>query len=150
MMFEFYDPGPLSDDDLRLVLSEMLPIGPKVEAPTYCFTMRIAGQEEVIGRINLRAADTDNIRLYRGHIGYSVEPAFQGHRYALRSCRLLFPLAQNHHLSPLWITCDPDNWASRRTCELLEAVFVEIVDVAEDTPAYRHGARRKCRYRLDL
>ena len=35
--------------------------------------------------------------------------------------RLLLPLARRHGLQTVWITCNPDNWASRRTCELAGA-----------------------------
>ena len=34
-----------------------------------------------------------------------------------------------HSLDRLWITCDPDNRASRTTCERLGAVLVEVVTV---------------------
>jgi predicted acetyltransferase len=52
-------------------------------------------------------------------------------------------------LQTVWITCNPDNWASRRTCELAGAELVEIVDLPEDNDMYRKGKRRKCRYRLE-
>ena len=48
------------------------------------------------------------------------------------------------------ITTNPDNWASRRTCEIIGAEMVEIVDVPEYMEMYRQGDRQKCRYRLDL
>jgi tagatose 1,6-diphosphate aldolase len=60
------------------------------------------------------------------------------------------PLARHYSLNPLWITCNPDNYASRRTCELAGATFIEIVDLPEDTDMYQMGERQKCRYRLDL
>jgi tagatose 1,6-diphosphate aldolase len=63
---------------------------------------------------------------------------------------LLLPLARRHGLEILWITCDPDNIASRRTCELAGLELVEIVDVPEHMDMYQRGERRKCRYRLYL
>jgi tagatose 1,6-diphosphate aldolase len=39
------------------------------------------------------------------------------------------PLAVRHGLSELWITCNPDNIASRRTCEAAGAELVEVVDL---------------------
>jgi tagatose 1,6-diphosphate aldolase len=63
---------------------------------------------------------------------------------------LLLPLARRHGLKDLWITCNPDNLASRRTCELAGAEFVEIVDLPANSGMYRRGDRQKCRYRLDL
>jgi len=47
-------------------------------------------------------------------LGYSVEPAHRGHHYAARAGRLLLLLARSHGMETLWITCNPDNWASRR------------------------------------
>ena len=88
--------------------------------------------------------------MYGGHIGYGVLPRYRGHRYAARACKLLFPLARRHGLNPLWITCNPDNIASRRTCELAGGKLVEIVDLPEDIDMYQAGERQKCRYRFDL
>jgi predicted acetyltransferase len=149
--FAFYDPGSLVDDDLELVLEKTTP-GNSASgyAPTYVFQMRRVGRDIQIGNIKLRAGNIPYLVMYGGHIGYGVEPAYRGHRYASRACRLLLPLARKHGLNPLWITCNPDNIASRKTCERLGAEFVEIVEVPEDTDMYRHGVRKKCRYRLIL
>ena len=43
----------------------------------------------------------DNLVLYRGHIGYGVDPEYRGHGYAARACALLLPLARLHGLNPL-------------------------------------------------
>ena len=91
-----------------------------------------------------------NVIVYGGHIGYNVEPAFRGHHYAERACRLLFPLAQSHEMTTLWLTTIPDNYASRRTCERLGARLVEIVPLPKDNDQYAIGDREKCRYRIDL
>jgi tagatose 1,6-diphosphate aldolase len=148
---EFYDPGRLIDDDLELVLVEKYPGDPAIDyAPAYKFKMALVDQDEEIGRIQLRVANIDHIVIYAGHIGYSVRPEHRGHRYAARACRLLVPLARRHGLKALWITCNPDNIASRRTCELAGARLVEIVDLPEDTDMYRKGMRQKCRYRIDV
>jgi tagatose 1,6-diphosphate aldolase len=149
--FRFFAPGLLVDGDLQLVLERTLPGDPaRGHVPAYLFKMTRTGQEEKIGSISLRIGHTPHIVLYAGHIGYGVEPAYRGHRYAARACRLLLPLARRHGLTTLWITCNPDNTASRRTCEILGAEFVEIVDVPENTDMYRRGDQQKCRYRLDL
>jgi len=149
--FIFVDPGPLVDGDLSLVLVVTEQQSPeRVEVPTYRFAMRWSGFEGDAGFVNLRVGNTENIVLYRGHIGYGVEPEHRGRHFAARSCLLLLPLARRHGLTPLWITCDPDNVASRKTCERVGATLMEIVDVPEGASAYRYGARRKCRYRMDL
>jgi tagatose 1,6-diphosphate aldolase len=149
--FVFHDPGLLEDGELRLVLVKTKAGEPDSDyVPTYFFRMTQAGQDEKIGSIQLRVGNTPDLVLYGGHIGYGVEPAYRGHHYAARACRLLFPLALRHGLRTLWITCNPDNIGSRKTCERLGAELVEIVDLPEDSDMYQKGWRQKCRYRIDL
>jgi predicted acetyltransferase len=150
-MFAFLDPGKLVDGDFELVLIEKSPEDPVSNyVPAYKFRMQTEGQGEEIGSIELRIGNTHQLVMYGGHIGYSVHPEHRGCHYAARACRLLLPLARQHGLNTLWITCNPDNHASRRTCELAGARLVEIVDLPEDIDMYRQGERQKCRYRLDL
>ena len=77
-----------------------------------------------------------------------MEPEHRGRRYAARGVRLLLPLAARHGIDPLWITCNPENLASRRTCELAGAELVEVVDLPPGEEMYQAGERQKCRYRL--
>jgi predicted acetyltransferase len=150
-MFEFHDPGRLVDGDLALVLAEKYPGDPAINyVPAYKFKLMLRDQPEEIGNIELRIGNTDSIVLYGGHIAYGVEPAYRGQHYAARACRLLLPLARSHGLATIWITCNPDNFASRRTCKLAGATLIEIVDLPEDNDMYQRGERQKCRYRLDL
>src|SRR5258708_2445153 len=150
-MFEFLDPGILIDDDLQLVLLEKASGDPDIGlVPAYKFKMTLVGQDVFIGHIDLRIGNTNHIVMYGGHIGYGTEPAHRGHRYAARACKLLVPLARSHGLDTIWITCNPENIASRRTCEILGCKLVEIVDLPANTDMYRDGERQKCRYRLDL
>ena len=104
----------------------------------------------IAGGIGLRVGNTEPIERYYGHLGYHVYPPARGRRYAERACRLLIPLARRHGLRTLWVTCNPDNAASRRTCERLGATFVDVVPIPETVALYARGERSKCRYRLDL
>lgn len=149
--FRWKQPGELTDRDLQLVLVERIPEDRgKGYAPAYKFEMRRGGATDTVGGIYLRVGDTFRLRMYAGHLAYGVHPEFRGHHYAARACRLLLPLAGSHGMTELWITCNPDNWASRRTCELAGAVLVDTVDLPEDIDMYQEGERQKCRYRLDL
>lgn len=140
---------PVEDTELVLEFVDFAPHRVH-RVPTYHFRMLHAQSREELGIINLRASSTPHIELYAGHVGFSVHPAYRGHRYASRSLRLLMPLARDLRLDPLWITCDPDNFASRRSCERAGAKFVEILDVPEDCIIHQSGHPRKCRYRLDI
>lgn len=147
----FLEPGDLQDGDLNLVLRRTYRGSRSLGlAPNYTFDMTHGGSGERMGEIDLRLSHEYYITHFAGHIGYSVERSYRGHHYAARACRLLFPLARQHELSPLWITCNPDNLASRKTCEAVGATLVEIVAVPPDSDLYRRGEREKCRYRVDL
>lgn len=147
----FDAPALAQDEELTLELVERY-FGDATRAfvPAYVFAMKNVNTGEEMGRISLRVGDTPHLRMYAGHIGYAVDWPFRGNHYAERSCRLLLPLARAHQMRELWITCNPDNQASRRTLERLGAELVEIVDVPPSSSFYLRGERRKCRYRIML
>ena len=129
------------------------------KVPAYLFWMRllpgILPESRMLpvpfaGHLSLRIGDMPDLKLYYGHIGYTVYGPARGQHYAERACRLVLPLARAHGISPLWITTDPDNAPSRRTCQRLGARLVETLDVPPDHPLHLRGQRQKCRYRLDL
>lgn len=120
------------------------------QVATYFFGMVHAQTGEELGKINLRVSSIPYIERYAGHVGFSVGEAHRGHRYAARSVALLVPIAKELGFAGLWITCDPENAASRRTLELMGAEFIETVDVPSDCVIFQTGHSRKCRYRLDL
>jgi tagatose 1,6-diphosphate aldolase len=119
---------------------------------SYHFWMRTEHNPEltIAGGIGLRIGRTYDLEMYTGHIGYHVYPPARGHHFAERACRLLLPLAERHGLDPLWITCNPDNYPSRRTCERLGGRLVEIVPVPVEHPLFQRGETEKCRFRFDL
>ncbi|MGB7156512.1 MAG: GNAT family N-acetyltransferase [Tepidisphaeraceae bacterium] len=121
--------------------------------PSYHFWMKLHGSRlpvRIAGGIGLRIGTTDEIRRYAGHVGYHVYPPARGHHYAERACRMVLPLARAHGIGELWITVNPDNVASRRTCERLGATLVETILIPTDHPFYARGERAKCRYRIEL
>ncbi len=149
--FQFLEPNTLRDGELELQLVETRPGDPTVGfVPAYHFRMVRAKDRVELGDISFRVGDTEHVVMYAGHIAYNVDEAHRGQRYAARATRLLLPLARRHGFTALWITCNPDNLASRRTCELVGATFVEVVDLPEDTDMYESGEREKCRYHLQL
>jgi len=145
--FEFIDPGPLVDGELEVVVSETTPADPERDwLPAYHFEMRVGGKKA--GALNLRVGNTPFVVTYGGHIGYAVEPEFRGHHYAERACRLVLPIAKAHGLDTIWITCDPDNIPSRRTCDRLGGTLVEIVSIPEGCDMHERGSREVCRYKF--
>ncbi len=149
--FVFLEPGALADGDLCLMLRCTERGNPFARVvPSYEFEMRsVDGEGGRLGRISLRIGDTPRLRLHVGHIGYFVEPECRGRRYAARAVRLVLPLAWRHGLDPVWVTCNPENLASRRSLELAGGVYVETVPVPPDDPLYLQGDLEKCRFRFD-
>jgi tagatose 1,6-diphosphate aldolase len=149
--FRFLEPGELRDDGIVLQLAATNQADPvKGWVPYYVFHIMSARNGERAGEIQLRVGDTQHLSLYGGHVGYGVRPEHRGNHFAARALRLLLPLARRHGFSELWITCNPENIASRRTCELAGAELIEIVDLPPEADMYQRGERQKCRYRLDL
>jgi tagatose 1,6-diphosphate aldolase len=123
--------------------------------PAYHFWLRLsepAGDPpiHIAGGLGLRIGVNREIELYSGNIGYHVYPPARGHHYAERACRLVLPLARRHGMEQVWITVNPDNWPSRRTCERLGATLIDVVPIPKDHPFRTRGETAKCRYLLDL
>lgn len=139
----------LADDVLALRFVRLEP-HPVHKVPTYYFEMRTVPGDEAVGSINVRDATSRHIEWYAGHVGYSVDETWRGRRYAARAVRLLLPFVRRLKMQTLWITCDPENVASRRTAELAGATFAGIVAVPPDCVIFKAGHPRKCRYRIAL
>lgn len=147
--FEYMEPGRLVDGELRLELLTFDSGDSETnELPLYIFDMNYSDSEASMGQIGLRIGYSEDVEKYQGNIGYHVDPPYQGNRYAARSVRLLLPFAKRHGLDWVWITCNPDNGASRRTCEIVGAELVDIVEIPTGHRYYQQGERRKCRYLL--
>ena len=113
--------------------------------PQYHYKITLHGSEEEIGTIRLRIGEHPAL-LTAGHVGYFVAEGSRGRHFAERACRLLGPVALDHGMTRIIVTCDPENAASRRTCERLGAHFAGIFEVPTDHEMYAKGARAVCRY----
>lgn len=143
------EPKPLSDGELVLQFLRF-DEHPVHRVPAYYFRMIHKQTGAELGEINLRCSSIPHIERYAGHIGFVVHEPHRGHRYASRSVALLITVAKQLKFESIWITCDPENTASRRSLESAGAQFVEIVDVPPDCVIHKTGHLRKCRYRIDL
>ncbi|MDE7296327.1 MAG: GNAT family N-acetyltransferase, partial [Clostridia bacterium] len=86
-----------------------------------------------------------------GNIGYRINEPYRGHHYAGKACLLRFELAKKHNMDYLIITCNPDNFASIKTCEYVGCRFVETVELPQDNDMrVEDGETHKCIYRIDI
>lgn len=145
----FYDTSDLYSNELRLLLSYTLEEQPEKRwLPAYYFDICLL-DGTVVGGCDLRIGHNEKTAI-GGNIGYHIRPAFQGHHYAAKACRLLFPLAKKHGMTELCISCADGNAASARTCEILGGRLLGILPVPEDNEMYAEGIRFARVYQFKL
>jgi len=98
-----------------------------------------------IGRISYRDGESRCV-YYFGHIGYHIDPPYRGHHYAYRACSLIRREICLSGKSSVIITCDPDNYPSRKTCLRLGCLYERTTDVPQDIYRKYDISRTKCRY----
>ena len=131
-----------------LRLTKMVPAQPeKGYVPAFYFEM--VAQGIPVGRCVLRVGDSKLLQ-YAGHLGYEVQPQHRGRHFALRACWLLVGLARQCGLDEIYLTCEPDNIASRKTCEALGAQLMQKLAVPHNHDLYTRGRTRLLQYRLPM
>ena len=139
----------LKNGEIRLFLEKTDNGDPERDwVPAYHFA--ICNENGIkVGVCDLRIGHNDKL-YYGGNIGYTVYEEYRGNHYAWKACLLLFELARKHGLQYLIITCDPDNYASRKTCEYAGGEFLEIAALPEDNDMRNDGKSEKCIYKFIL
>lgn len=80
-------------------------------------TLWLAESDAYIGRISIRHALSDSLRVIGGHIGYDVRPSRRGQGYGGKMLALALPHAAVLGIDPAMLTCDADNAVSWRMIE---------------------------------
>lgn len=145
----FNDIKVLKDGEISLVLERTAEANEeKGWVPAYYFA--VCNKDGVkIGECDLRVGHNENT-YYGGNVGYCIYEKYRGHHYAARACRLLFELAKKHGLDCLIISCDPDNYASRKTCEYAGGKLIETAELPADNDMRAIGDTHKCIYKFIL
>lgn len=100
---------------------------------------------KIAGELALRLGEGASL-YYLGHVGYHIDPPYQGRHYALQACRLCLPVFQQIGMGSFVITTDVDNFPSIRTCEGLGCVLESTVNVPLWCSEEFSISRRKRRY----
>lgn len=145
----FLDTSFLQNDEINLVLERTADGNEeKGWVPAYYFV--ICNQDGIkMGVCDLRIGHNDKL-YYGGNIGYRVDEKYRGHHYAGKACLLLFELAKMHQLEYVIITCNPDNYASRKTCEYAGGELLETVELPADNDMREDGETEKCIFKFIL
>ncbi len=145
----FFDTTFLKNDEIQLFLEKTAEGNEeKGWVPAYHFAIcNLEGTK--MGTCDLRLGHNDKL-YFGGNIGYRVEEPYRGHHYAGKACLLLFELAKKHELGYLIITCNPDNYPSRKTCEYAGGELLEVAELPTDSDMRARGETKKCIYRFEL
>jgi tagatose 1,6-diphosphate aldolase len=144
--FEFKNIDCMSDGEIDLVIEEKRVADPdKKRVPEYFYAITLHHSAEKIGTVNLIIGENKDT-FFRGHVGYKIDEKYRGKSYSAKACRLIKEVASAHNIERLFITCNPDNYPSRRTCEKIGAKLVEVVDIPKENEMYRENEKQKCRY----
>ena len=134
----------ISDGEIYLKLREKFEGDTtKGFVPEFKFDIFSCKTNEIVGYINFRTGNTEKIIKYIGHIGYGIKEEYRGNRYSAKACNLIKKIAIENNIENIIITCNPNNYASRRICDIIGAKFIEIVDVP---PEIGDKDKQKCRY----
>lgn len=116
--------------------------------PSYVYDIISNESKKVVGSCDLRIGMNEYM-YYMGNIGYVIYPPYRGHHFAASATMLLFDIAKLF-MEECIITCNPDNIASIRTCELAGCEFVKEVNVPLDHELIKQNEPVKLIYRKQV
>ena len=145
----FFNTDFLKNDEITLRLEKTVEGNEEKDwVPAYHFA--VCNDKGIkMGKCDLRIGHNDKL-YYGGNIGYKIDEAYRGNHYAGKACFLLFELARKHNLEYLIITCNPDNYASKKTCEYAGGELLEIAELPEDSDMRERGETQKCIFKFTL
>lgn len=139
-----------TDEEFALVPREYARRVPQIDnACSMIFDIVDRKTARTAGEIALRFGEGESL-FYLGHIGYHMDPPFQGRHGALRACRMVLPMLREMGMRSFVITTDVDNHPSIKTCERLGCVLESTVDVPGWCRAEFSISHRKRRYIYEI
>ena len=149
--FNFNTYNVLTDNEIDLRINKTLASSNETcFLPSYEFDIYLHNSKERVGGICIRIGINEFVEKYEGNIGYGIEEKWRGNKYAAKACKLIKQVAKDHKMNIIWITCDPSNKASRKTCEIIGAQFIQIIDLPINCSDYNEGYKKKCRYKWEI
>jgi predicted acetyltransferase len=94
--------------------------------------------EHFVGRLSIRHALNDALKIEGGNIGYDTVPTFRGRGVATEMLRQALPIARSLGLTSVLITCDDTNTRSIGVIERNGGALVETKELAPNRPPKRY------------
>ena len=112
------------------------------------FLYNILVDHKEVGRLTYRLGKDEDFIL-DGHIGYEIDEPYRGHHYAYHACMALKNKIKEYSDHVL-ITCDIDNYASKKTIEKLGAIYLETKAIPKKLKDYYPGSTGKLVYQWNI
>lgn len=118
---------------------------------TLLYDIFVPEMRRTVGRIEYRKEHGRDLMFY-GNIGYVIYPPYRGKRLAYYACLALVEILKQKRIGMpgVLITCNPDNYASKKTIQNLGAKYITTVNVDVDHELYSQGDVQKEIYELCL
>ncbi len=123
---------------------------PEDKEKGYCpmYIWHVMKDNQVVGEVLFRIGFNENI-YYGGNIGITIFEEYRGNRYAGFASKMLLKVAKKHNIKEIYVTCNPDNIASKKTIETnINCQFVERALIPKHNDQYEKGMREKLIYKL--
>ena len=103
----------------------------------------LVNKDEFIGRVDIRHSLTEKLLREGGHIGYDIRPTKRKEGYGRKILKLALLKAKALGITKVLITCDENNFASKKIIEGNGGIFENSLSVGKNRP-------RKLRYWITL
>jgi predicted acetyltransferase len=86
---------------------------------------------QIVGRLSIRHHLNDFLERIGGHIGYGVIKSSRRQGYGTQMLNLAIPICSSLGIKNILITCDVDNFASRKIIERCGGAFDNVTDESQ-------------------
>lgn len=131
---------------LKVIAKEQ---GNEKEIPYYWYEILKKPDMTPVGKISIRIGHNYH-SYYNGNIGYEIDEAHRGRRYAKEAAGAVLEVARYHGMQKIYLTCEEENTASYRTIEGLGARLAEITEIPPDYFGWYEGIPRHRIYELEI
>lgn len=132
-----------------IVLQELFYDESFFDVKTILFDIYVPSIDRVVGRVEYRFEEAKELKYY-GNIGYVVYLPYRGNNYAYQATQMLIKIIKERYpeIHEIYITCNPDNLASKKTIEKFDVTYLGCIKVEKKHELYRLGDKEKDIYVL--
>lgn len=138
----------IKGDTLTLKLIETC-IGDDKIIPFYYYDIYLNSISCPVGKISIRIGYNEH-SYFNGNIGYEIDEPFRGNGYAKIAVMMTYSVAKFHGMTQLIVTCDENNYSSKRVISKLGGTHIETITPPKNYVFYYDGIPKQSIYRIDI